>query len=219
MNIIITGSTGMVGKSILLEAMEDERIEKILLINRKSVDIDNNKITEILLSDFTKIDSFKDKFVGYDALFHCMGVSAVGMSEEKYRHLTYDISKAIVDVAYSINPKMMVSYVSGVGTDSSEKSKTMWARVKGKTENYILNRGFYKAYMIRLGAILPEKGIRSRTQLYNFFYVLFRPFFLLMKKSNNIVTTTNFGKAMINLLYQTVYEKYIDNKQMNLLAI
>lgn len=218
MNIIITGSTGMVGKAVLLEALDDKRIEKILLINRSSLDLEHSKLNEILLQDFMQIDTQKEYLKGYDAFFHCMGVSSVGMSEADYTHLTYDITKAFVDTLHEVNTSMIVNYVKGEGTDSSGKGRIMWARVKGKTENYILNKGFKDAYMIRLGALLPEKGIQSKTKLYNSLYIVLRPLFPLMKKSKNIITTTNFGKAMLNTLFYPQDDIFLTNKMLNNIA-
>ena len=219
MKVIITGSTGMVGKSILLESLDDPRIEEVLVINRNSLGISNPKLKEILLQDFTKIDTIYTELIGYDAMYHCMGVSVVGQSEESYTHITYTTTKVIADTLHEINPKMTFSYVSGAGTDSSESGRSMWTRVKGKTENYILSKEFKAAYMIRLGAILPEKGIKSRTGWYNAFYIVMRPFFPLFKKSKNIITTTNFGKAMINTLFRSPSQTYLENKDLNTLAL
>jgi hypothetical protein len=109
----------------------------------------------------------------------------------------------------------VVTYVSGVGTDTSEKGKVMWARVKGKTENYILNKGFKKSYMFRPGMILPEKGIKSRTFLYQFFYVILRPFFPLFRLSKNVTTTTKLGKSMIRLITKEYPSVYIENRDVN----
>ena len=215
MNIIITGSTGMVGKAVLLEAIDDNRIEKILVINRTSLASEYPKLKEILIQDFTQIGTQKEYLKGYDACFHCMGVSSFGMSESQYTYLTYDITKAFVDTLYEINPSMVFNYVTGEGTDNSEKGRIMWARVKGKTENYILNKGFKGAYMIRLGALLPEKGIQSKTKLYNTLYIFLRPLFPLLKKSKNIITTTNFGKAMLNTLFYPQDDIFLTNTMLN----
>ncbi len=216
--VIITGSTGMVGKSVLLECLESNQIDQVLLINRSTVGVQHPKIREILLKDFSAVNAEKENLKGYDACFHCMGVSALGMSEEDYTRITYTYTKALADLLFELNPEMVFNYVSGVGTDSSEKGSSMWARVKGKTENYILGLGFRDAYMIRLGAILPEKGIKSKTEWYNAMYVVMRPFFPLFKKSSNIITTTAFGHAMINTLFCPQDKKYLDNKDLNALA-
>lgn len=208
----------MVGQSVLLECIDSPVISEICVINRKELPIKNKKIKEIILKDFTKLDQIKDQLKGYDACFHCMGVSSVGMKEEEFSKVTFELTKLLIDSLFEANPKMTVTYVSGVGTDSSEKGRTMWARVKGKTENYILNKGFSDAYMIRLGAILPEKGIKSKTGWYNTMYLITQPLFPLLKKSNDIVTTSNFGKALINLLYHPQLNKKLSNKELNKLA-
>lgn len=201
-NAIITGATGMVGKAVLLECLDSEQVASILVINRKSIQMSHPKLKEIIHANFNDISTIKDQLKGYNACFFCMGVSSVGMNEEKYSQITFNITAHFADVLYDLNPDMVFNYVSGAGTDSSEKGNTMWARVKGKTENYILNKGFKGAYMFRPGAIIPEKGIKSSTPLYNFFYILFRPFFPLMRKMKSITTTTKLGKAMIHTVIQ-----------------
>lgn len=216
--VLITGSSGMIGKGVLLECLSDSSIEKVIVINRSKTDIKHPKLVEILLNDFTKIESVKGSIGKIDACYHCMGVSALGLSEEQYTAITFDVTQKLSDVCFELNPEMLFIYVSGTGTDSSEKGSQMWARVKGKTENYILGKGFKKALMFRPGAIIPEKGIKSRTGWYNFFYVLLTPFFPLLKKSKNITTTTKMGIAMINALNRHAASHYLENRQINELA-
>ena len=216
--VIIVGSTGMVGKGVLIQCLESTKIEEVLVINRNSLNMEHPKLKEILRKDFLDIASLKDDFIGFDACFYTMGVSSVGMSEEKYTNITYNITKGFVDVMYDANPNMVFNYVSGVGTDSSEKGRTMWARVKGKTENMIFARGFMDAYAFRPGAIIPEKGIKSKTNWYNMLYVVLRPIFPLLKKSNNITTTTKLGDAMINSLFSKQSNKILHNRDINLLS-
>ena len=216
--VIITGSTGMVGKGILLECLESASIAKVLVINRNSLSIEHPKLKEIVLNDFMHIKRIKNELKGYDACFHSMGISAVGLSEEKYTTITYSITKKLVDILYELNPNMIFNYVSGTGTDSSEKGKIMWARVKGKTENMILQKGFADAYMFRPGGIIPERGITSRTGWYNFIYFLMRPFFSILKRSKHITTTTKIGTAMIQTLHNTFDLKILHNPDINNLA-
>jgi nucleoside-diphosphate-sugar epimerase len=215
MKVLITGATGMVGRSVLLECLEDNAVEKVYLLSRKSIEFLHPKIVEILISDFEKLtkDDFLD--ISLDACFHCMGISSVGQSEAAFSKVTYEATKVLMDVMFEVNPSMVVTYVSGIGTDTSEKGKVMWARVKGKTENYILNKGFKKCYMFRPGMILPEKGIKSRTFLYQFFYVILRPFFPLFRWSKNVTTTTKLGKSMIRLVSKDYSSVYIENKDIN----
>ena len=218
-NVLITGSTGMVGRSVLLECLESDKVDKITIINRGPIGFEHPKIKEILLNDFSQIETIRPDLDNFDACFHCMGVSALGMSKENYTHITYTLTKKLTDLMFELNPDMVFNYVSGIGTDSSEKGGSMWARVKGKTENYILNKGLGDAYMIRLGAILPEKGIKSKTGWYNVLYVILRPLFPILKKSSNYITTTAFGQAMINTMFFPQKKKYLDNKDLNMLAL
>lgn len=218
MKVIITGASGMVGKGILLECLEDQRITKVLCINRKSLELNHPKYEELILNDFSDIAAHKSLFKEYHACYYSMGVSVLGLDEEKYTKLTYGYAKAFADTLHAANPKMNFNYISGSGTDSSEKGKIMWARIKGKTENYILNKGFNDAYMFRPGAIIPEKGIKSKTGWYNAIYVIIRPLFPLFKLSENVTTTTKLGKAMINTSFRSSSLKHLENKNINHLA-
>jgi len=216
--VIITGSTGMVGKGVLLECLESPEIEKVLVINRKSLEMQHPKLEEILLPDFLEVDRLRDHLPGYDGCFYCMGISALGLDEETYTRITYSTTKAFVDLLYDLNPRLVFIYVSGAGTDSSEKGRVMWARVKGQTENMVLHKGFIDAYAFRPGVIIPEKGIRSRTSWYNAVYVVLRPFFPLLKRSKHVTTTTRLGQAMIKALTSPAGQKVLENAGINELA-
>lgn len=205
----------MVGKSVLLECLDHKKVEKILVINRKPLKMKHPKVVELVVSDFNNITQYQDSLRDYDACFFCMGISSIGLNESTYTGVTYGITKAFADTLFKLNKKMVFNYVSGTNTDSSEKGNSMWARVKGKTENYILNKGFKDAYMFRPGAIVPEKGIKSNTVWYNVLYVLARPFFPLMKKSKNITTTTKLGVAMINTVLKPTDLKHLENVDIN----
>lgn len=217
-NVIITGTTGMVGKAVLLECLDSDNIESVLVINRRTLGINHPKLKEIIHKDFSNLEPVKSNLNGYDVCYHCMGISSIGMNEEDFSKITFDLTKELVNILFGINPGMVVNYVSGVGTDSTEKGNTMWARVKGRTENYILHKGFKDAYMFRPGAIIPEKGIKSSTGWYNIIYVLTKPFFGLMKKSKNITTTTKLGQAIINSVLKPQKLKHLENKDINELA-
>ena len=218
MKVILIGSTGMVGKGVLLECIDDETVEKILLINRNPIDISHPKIKEILHQDFANFNNIKAEFKDYDACFHCMGVSSAGLSEETYYKLTYTISEALANAIYNVNPNILFTYVSGAGTDSSEQGNSMWARIKGKTENLILNKGFKDAYAFRPGAILPERGVKSKTKLYNFFYVINKPIFPLLKRMKSVTTTSRIGRAMINLDNNPHPLKHLEGADINKIA-
>ena len=215
MRVIITGSTGMVGKGVLFQCMEDDRIKEILLINRKSLNISHPKVKELLCEDFLELEKFKNEFEDFDGCFHCMGMSAVGAPSDLYYKVTYEMTKIFTDLVYLGNKKAVFNYVTGEGTDSKEKSPIEWARVKGKAENYILNKGFKDAYMFRAGIIIPENGIKSRTQLYNLFYLLMWPLFPLMKLLPFITTTSKIGDAMIYTLFTSQENKIINNLMIN----
>lgn len=220
LNVIITGATGMVGKGVLLECLNSPKITSVILISRSSLGMQDPKIKEILLPDLLNIDSIKDQLGHVDGCFHCMGVSSLGMSQTDYSRLTFEVTQKLVDLCYELNPHMTFNYVSGSGTDSSEQGKQMWARVKGKAENYVLNRGFAKAYAFRPGFIVPEKGIRSRTKLYHNIYITMRPFFALLNKMKSVTTTTKVGQAMISTLSNRPYSiVHLENRDINKLSV
>ncbi len=218
MNVIITGATGMVGQSVLLECLVHKSVENILLINRSSINIQNPKVKEVLHKDFSDFSAIKSQLSNYDACFHCMGVSSVGMKEEQYHNFTYNFTHALAKELYEQNPNMVFNYVSGTKTDSSENGNTMWARVKGKTENLILNMGFKDAYAFRAGAILPEKGVKSKTSWVNTLYVILKPIFPILKRMDSIALSSNLGRAMINTVLFPQELKYLENKDINALG-
>ena len=140
MNVLITGSTGMVGKSVLIECIKDERVKKIFLLNRVSSKIESSKISEFLLVDFLNLKALKNEIKKCDACFHCMGITSFGQDNSYYFKVTYEMTKALADFVYEINSNAIMTYVSGEGTSTKENSKIRWANVKGKTENYILKK-------------------------------------------------------------------------------
>ena len=218
MIVIITGSTGMVGKSVLHQCLKDERVTQVLVVNRSSVGISHPKLKEVLHSDFLDLSAINEELRGYDACFHCMGVSVVGKNEEDYTRFTYGITAEWADRLYDLNPDMVFNYVSGTGSDSSEKGRVMWARVKGRAENMVLNKGFKDAYAIRLGALIPGPGIKSRTGWINTFVVLMKPFYGLLKKMRSVITSEKLGLAMINAVLYPQELKHLENRQLNELA-
>ena len=191
----------MVGKGVLLECLDHPEIEEVLSIGRKAIELEHPKLVQKIHKDFSEFDSIKDELAGYDAAYMCMGVSAAGMSEADYRRMTYDFAMALAGTLYALNPDMTLTYVSGVGTDSTEKGRTMWARVKGKTENDLLQLGFKQAFMFRPGGILPTRGVQPSSNLYRFmvryFTWLLHLFKMLAPKS--IVNSSQIGWAMIHV--------------------
>src|SRR3990172_100580 len=165
---IITGTTGMVGEGVLHECLNHPDVESVLVINRRTCNVSHTKLKEILHNNFYDFTSIEDRLTGYNACFFCLGTTSVGKNEEEYTRITYELTKALADNLIKLNPDMVFCYVSGTGTDSTEKGKVMWARVKGKTENYLINL-FAKAYMFRPGIILPIKGLKNTLTLYKVF--------------------------------------------------
>ena len=208
----------MVGRSTLNECLRNEKVEHVLIVNRKRLGLVHPKLTEVIHADFMDFSPLVDQFKEYDACFHCMGVSSIGMNEALFNNLTFDITKSLADVCFAANSSMVMNYVSGTGTDSTEEGKTMWARVKGKTENYILNKGFKDAYMFRLGALLPEDGIKSSTGWYRIMYVIMAPLFPILRRMKSITVSSLFCRAMINTLLYPQPNKHLENKDINALA-
>ncbi len=201
MKVIITGASGMVGKGVLLECLDHTEVTKVLVIVRRTLDMVHPKLEQLVLEDFGDYSHVLETLAGYDACYLCMGVSAAGLSEEDYTTITYDYTLSLAKALVVDHPEMTCIYVSGEGTDSSEKGRSMWARVKGKTENDLLKLGFAKAFMFRPGAIIPERGIKSRTKLYQFVYDYFLWLVKLIRllSPKSVVTTTQIGLAMIEV--------------------
>jgi uncharacterized protein YbjT (DUF2867 family) len=199
MNILIFGATGMVGQSVLRECLLDPQVNNVVSIGRSATNQKQAKFHEHVLKDITNLSALTDELSSIDACFFCLGVSSVGMSEEKYHAITYDLTMNIANALVQIQPKMTFVYVTGASTDSTEQGSSMWARVKGKTENALLKLPFKSAFMFRPGAILPKNGVKSKTKLYQTFIVILRPVFPLLQKwfPNAVIDSEQIGRAMI----------------------
>ncbi|AMJ76581.1 NAD-dependent epimerase/dehydratase family protein [Alteromonas stellipolaris] len=219
MKVIITGATGMVGRSALNQCLESNCVQEVLLISRTPLALNHPKITELIHSDFSDFSQVQSELTGYDACFHCMGISSLGMNEQDYNHITYDMTYALASALVNVSPHITFNYLSGTGADSSEQGSVMWAKVKGKTENMLLNIGFADAYMFRLGALFPERNIKSKTALYNVLYTGLRPFFPILKKVMPITTSEELGRAMIHSVMSPQTLKILENDDINQLAI
>jgi uncharacterized protein YbjT (DUF2867 family) len=201
MKIILFGASGMVGQGVLRECLIDPEIETVLLINRSPTDQTHGKIHEIVTPDVGDLTAFESQLTGYDACFFCLGVSSFRMTGENYRRVTFDLTLGAAGTLAKLNPQLTFLYVSGAGTDSTEKGGSMWARVKGATENALLRLPLKAAYMIRPGAIQALHGIKSKTKIYNLIYPLLAPLFPIAKRlfPNHILTTEQLGRAMIEI--------------------
>jgi uncharacterized protein YbjT (DUF2867 family) len=199
MNVVIFGASGMVGQGVLLECLRDTGVERVLVIGRSTAGRQHAKLREVLAKDLFDVASYANELSGLDACFFCLGVSSAGMSEAGYRHLTYDLTVAIAQELAARNSALCFVYVSGAGTDSTERGRTMWARVKGATENALLRMPFRSAFMFRPGVIQPLDGIRSKTRAYQIVLVLAAPVLPLLRRAfpKSISTTREIGQAML----------------------
>ena len=218
--VIITGATGMVGKGVLLECLDHNEIEEVLVIGRNSIEMEHPKVKELLHKDFSDFSNEQKALAGYDACFFCLGISAAGLNEDQYQKITYHFTMALAKQLLELNPQITFNYVSGQGTDSTEKGRIMWARVKGKTENDLMKLGFRQSYMFRPGAIIPLRGIKSRTKNYQFIY----DYFMWLVKGikaispNSVVNTTQIGLAMINSVLKGYDKSILTPKDIILLS-
>jgi hypothetical protein len=213
---ILFGSTGMIGQGVLLECLENTSVESVLVINRQTCGVIHPKLKEIIHTDLFDLSGLTVEMTGYNTCFFCLGVSSAGLSENDYQKITYDLTLSVAKAVSDLNKEMTFCYISGAGTDSSEKGKIMWARVKGKTENTLLTLPFKKAYMFRPGFIQPMNGIKSKTKLYNTMYLVFKPVYFVLKYFDSIVTNTQiFGKAMIYTVLTGSEKSILENKDIN----
>lgn len=197
--VLIIGASGMVGAAVLDTCLLDPRVSSVVVLGRTPVGRTHDKLTEIVHADLFDLVPIASRLSDVDACFFTAGVSAAGMSEADYTRVTYDLTLAVAKVLVVVNPAMAFLYVSGAGTDETEKGRSMWARVKGRTENAILGLGFRRAVMVRLAGLIPLKGTRSKVALYRWSYRLAWPFLPLVSKlAPSLVTTPRkLGRAMI----------------------
>ena len=216
MKVILFGATGMVGAGVLNECLRDDRVTDVLLVSRSSSGRSHPKLREHLRSDFVGYSDAREAFRGADACFFCLGVTAVGKTEQEYHHLTYDITVGAARALADVNPGMAFCYVSGQGTDSTERGRVMWARVKGKTENELLRLPL-RAYMFRPGYIQPLGGIKSKTRVYRLFYQLMAPLYPVLRRlTPNLVTTNEtVGKAMIEVAARGYSSRILEVRDIN----
>lgn len=214
MKVLIFGASGMVGLGVLRECLVSADVTQVTTIGRGRADTSvfrrdrmdpgfnyavSNKLQQLVHADMFDYADIESRLTGFDACFFCLGVSSLAMSEDAYARITYDLTMAAARTLQRLNPHMTFIYVSGAGTDSTEQGKSMWARVKGRTENALLNLGFAGAYMFRPGAIIAMHGVRSKTLAYRIIYPLLWPFLPLLRAiwPDRILTTELIGQAML----------------------
>ena len=205
---IITGSTGMVGEGVLHVCLNSPEVESVLVINRKPCGVNHPKLKEIIHKDFMHLSPILEMLSSYNACYFCAGVSSVGKKEEEYKRITYDLTLSFANTLVQLNPDMVFTYVSGVGTDTTEKGKSMWARVKGKTENDLMNLPFRDVYAYRPGYIQPIKGLRNTYKAYK----LISPFYPILEKlfSKYVGTLDEIGNSMIKVTRSGYNKKVLE---------
>lgn len=201
--IILTGASGMVGEGVLMECLQNQLVSEVLMVNRRMQSVKHPKLKELIITNFLDLDNYSKEFKGYDACFFCAGISSLGMNEEEYKRITYDTTIHFAGKLLEQNADLTFIYVSGAATDSSEKGKLMWARVKGKTENDLMQMKFKQQYNFRPGLMKPVKGQMNVKRLFRILIPILSP---LMPRQT--LKLEDVGKAMINLVLRA-YPKQI----------
>jgi uncharacterized protein YbjT (DUF2867 family) len=217
MKVILFGATGMVGQGVLRECLLDRDVESVLVIGRTATGEKDAKLDEIVHQDMFDLSPIEARLSGYDACFFCLGVSAVGMKEADYRRITCELTLSAARILVERNPGMTFIYVSGAGTDETERRGAMWARVKGETENALMKLPFRASYMFRPGFIQPMHGIRSKTRLYRVIYSMAGPLYPAMKAlfPKFVTTTEQVGRAMLVVAKQGAPKRVLENRDIN----
>ena len=220
MNVVLFGATGMVGQGVLRECLIDPEVQMVLSIGRRPTGRQDAKLREVVHRDFLDFSAIENELSGFDACFFCLGVSSLGMKEDDYRRVTYDFTLAAARTLARLNPGMTFVYVSGTGTDSSERGRVMWARVKGQTENALLALPFKAAYMFRPGAIVPMYGVQSGTRLVRVSYIVMGPLLPLLRAMfpRHVTTTERMGLAMIKVSQRGALKRVLESSDINGIA-
>ncbi len=220
MKVILFGATGMVGQGVLRECLLAPDVERVLAVGRGATGQQHEKVRELVHKDLSDYSSVEEQLTGYDACFFCLGVSAAGMSEADYRRVTYDFAMAAARTLVKLNPGMTFVFVSGAGTDSTGQGRTMWARVKGETENALLQLPFKAAYMFRPAFIQPLHGVKSRTRLYRALYAVMGPLYPVWKAliPQYVTTSEQVGRAMLHAARRGAPKRVLENADINALG-
>jgi uncharacterized protein YbjT (DUF2867 family) len=220
MRILLFGATGMVGQGVLRACLLAPDVELVQTVGRSATGLHEAKQREVVHSDLLHYESIEDLLKGFDACFFTLGVSSAGMKEPEYTRITYDLTMAAATTLARLNPQMVFVYVSGAGTDSTEKGRSMWARVKGRTENDLLKLPFRAAYMFRPGFIEPVHGARSKTALYRAIYAMTKPLMPVLRvlMPNAILTTDQVGQAMLNAARRGAPKQVLEVSDLRALA-
>ena len=209
----------MVGEGVLHDCLADQRVTSVVAITRSPLAVSHPKLREIRRKDFFDYRDLTQELESTDACFFCLGVSSVGMREKDYYHLTYDLTLSAASALAAAHPNATFCYVSGEGTDSSERGRRMWARVKGKTENALLALPL-DAYMFRPGFIRPRRGARSKTRWYRLAYAILNPLYPLLSKlaPRHMTTSENVAQTMIAVAVGGYEKRVLENWDINALG-
>jgi uncharacterized protein YbjT (DUF2867 family) len=219
MKVILYGATGMIGQLALRECLLDPEVEQVVAIVRRSTENQHPKYQEIVLPDISDLSSVKEQVTGFDACLYLIGVSSTGMSEAEYTRITNEMTIKAAKQLVELNHNMRIIYVSGMGADSTEQGKEMWARVEGKTENTLLSMPFKAAYMLRPAAILPMHGVTSKTPQYRLVYKLMKPLNPLLKRMKSVVTSEQLGQVILHLAKTGTTKEVLEREQLKELAL
>jgi len=219
MRIVVFGASGMVGSGVVRECLLAGDVESVLVVGRAPLGQQHAKLREIVHADFSDFTAIEPQLAGHDACLFCLGVTSSGRSEAEYTRITYDTTLAAARSFVRASPKSVFIYVSGSGTDSTEKKRSVWARVKGKTENALLAMPFRAAYMFRPALIQPRHGAVSRTRSYRIFYIVAWPLLPLLRAFPSLTTTTDrVGRAMLACVRTGAAGPIITSREINELA-
>jgi uncharacterized protein YbjT (DUF2867 family) len=215
MKVLIFGATGMVGQGVLLECLRDPEVELAVTVGRTATGVRDPKLREIVHRDLLHYDGMEESLASFDACFFCLGVASTGMKEADYERVTYGFALAAAEALSRVNPRTTFIYVSGSGTDSTERGRIMWARVKGRTENALLKLPL-NAYAFRPGFIEPMDGIQSKTPSYRLFYKMLAPLLPLMHRMfpNQILSTREIGQAMLAVARHGYAKRILETKDI-----
>jgi uncharacterized protein YbjT (DUF2867 family) len=199
LNILLFGATGMVGSGVLRECLHADDVARVQTVGRTATGQTHNKLVELVHQDLWNYEPIEAQLCGFDACFFCLGVSSAGMSEEQYKRKTYDLTLAAATTLARLNPQMTFVYVSGAGSDSTERGRSMWARVKGQTENALRILPFKAVYLFRPRLIEPMHGAQSKTASYRRIYKVLKPLLPILRRTfpRSVLTTEMIGRAML----------------------
>jgi uncharacterized protein YbjT (DUF2867 family) len=216
MKVILFGATGMIGQGVLRECLRSPDVDSVLAIGRAATGVSHPKLRELVRKDLFDLADVADELAGYDACLFCLGVSSAGMSEQAYHRITYDLTLAVARTLADVHKGMRFLYVSGAGTDGSGRGRVMWARVKGQTENALLELPL-DAYMFRPAFIQPMHGVKSKTRLYRAIYAVMGPFYPVLRRvGRKFVTSTEaLGAAMVTVAGRGGPKRILETSDIN----